>query len=97
MCVSYLSCFRGRIIKGHFEESAETRIQVDLHFYCISTMEKVHTAFTTSDDATKVLFGEFERYKYTLQKDFNRAKKTLKKDFNRTNDALRKYFDRAKD
>ena len=97
MCVSHLSCFCGRLIKGHFEVSDETKTPVDLRFCCIVTMEKVDTASAASDDAMKSLFDEFERSKDTLQKDFNKAKKTLKKDFNRDNDALGKDFERAKD
>ena len=79
MCVSHLSCFRGRLIKGHFEISAETRTQVDHTFCCILIMEKVHTTSTASDGAMKRLFDEFERAKDTLQKDFNRAKDNFDK------------------
>ena len=80
MCVSHLSCFRGRLIKGHFEISAETKTQVDLNFCCILTMDKVHTASTASDGAMKRLFDEFERAKDIPQKDFNRAKNDFEKD-----------------
>ena len=59
MCVSRLSCLRGRIIKGHLEESDEIEIQVDLHFNCIVTMDKVDTASTASDTATERIFGGF--------------------------------------
>ena len=83
MCVSHLSCFRGRLINGHFKVSAERETQVDLNFCCILTMEKVHTASTASDDAMKSLFDKFERAKDTLQKDFNRDNDALGKDFNR--------------
>ena len=71
MCVSYLSCLCGRIIKGNFEVSAERDIQVDLNFCCILTMEKVHTASTASDGAMKRLFDEFERAKDVLGKAKN--------------------------
>ena len=63
MCFSHRSCFRGWIIKGHFEVSAERDTQVDRNFCCILTMEKVHTASTASDGAMKRLFDEFERAK----------------------------------
>ena len=86
MCVSHLSCFRGRLIKEHFEISAETKTQVGLNFCCILTMEKVHTASTASGGAMKRLFDEFERAKDTLTKDFNRAKD----DFDKAKDALGK-------
>ena len=86
MCVSGLSFLRGRLIKGHFEVSTEREIQVDLHFCCILTMEKVHTASTASDGAMERLFDEFERAKDTLTKDFNRAKD----DFDKAKDVLGK-------
>ena len=72
MCVSHLSCFLGRLIKGHFELSAETKTQVDLNFYCIVTMEKVHTASNASYGAMKKLFDEFERAKDVLGKAKNK-------------------------
>ena len=86
MYVSHLSCFCGRLIKGHFEVSAERETQVDLNFCCILTMEKVHTASTVSEGAMKRLFDEFERAKDTLTKDFNRAKD----DFDKAKDVLGK-------
>ena len=57
MCVSGISCFCVLIIKGNFKESTERETQVDLHFYCIFTMEEVDTAFTASDYAMKRLFN----------------------------------------
>ena len=69
MCVSRLA-----IEKDMGGQNDEREIQVDLHFYGIVAMEKVHTASTASDDSMKRLFDEFERAKDTLQKDFNRAK-----------------------
>ena len=84
MCVSHLSCFRGWIIKGHFEISAETKTQVDLNFYCIVTMEKVHTASNASYGAMKSLFDEFERAK----DDFNRAKDVLGKAKNKIHEGF---------
>ena len=93
MCVSHLSCFRGQLIKGHFEISAERETQVDLNFCCIVTMEKVHTASTASDGAMKRLFDEFERSKDTLQKDFNRDNDALSNDFNRAMDEFNKTKD----
>ena len=71
MCLSRLSCFCGRLIKGHFEISSERETQVDLNFYYIVTMEKVHTASTASDGAMKRLFDEFERDKDVLGKSKN--------------------------
>ena len=75
MCVSRISCFRGRIIKGHFEVSGETTTPVDLCFCSIVAMEKVDTAYNVSDGAMKMLFN-----KYEIAKDeFNRAKDVLRK------------------
>ena len=50
---SRLSCFRGCLIKGHFEESSKIEIHVDLCLYCIDTMDKFDTASTASDNAMK--------------------------------------------
>ena len=77
MCVSGLSCFRGRLIKGHFEVSTEREIQVDLHFCCILNMEKVHTESTASDGAMRRLFGEFEKAFVRLSLALSNSLKSL--------------------
>ena len=82
MCFSCILCFCGRLIKGDFEESSETKTQVDLHFYCIVTMDKVDTASTALDAATERLFD-------TLQKDFNSAMD----DFGKSKDVLKEARD----
>ena len=71
MCFSHLSCFCGRLIKGHFKELAKREIPVDLNFCCILTMEKVHTASTASDGAMQRLFDEFDKAKDVLGKARN--------------------------
>ena len=79
--------------KRAFEVSDKRETQVDLNFFCIVTMEKVHTASTASYGAMKRLFDKFERAKDTLQKYFNRDNDALSKDFNRAMDEFNKTKD----